>query len=71
MTVKRFVKWAFVSNTVAIRAACFYVAVLMLYKGAVANDITDTLAEDPMELWIALGVSMLLLDRASRWMRPK
>ncbi len=45
-------------------------ALTIMYKIQVANDITHTLAEDPMELWIAIGVSMLLIDQASKWIRP-
>ena len=34
----------------------------LLYKVYVANDLSHTIAQDPMELWIAVALAFLLLD---------
>lgn len=45
----------------------YSIALALLYKGWAANVVSDTLAADPMELWLALGLAWLLMD----WSPPK
>lgn len=41
------------------------IALIIFAKCYAANDLNDTLWSDPMELWIAVGVAVLLIERAS------
>ncbi len=42
------------------------VALGLGYKILVANRVEDTVAQDPMILWVGLGVALLLLDARTR-----
>lgn len=57
--MKRYKKWA----QIAWVWMGAFVAAVLAYKVHVANDLSDTVAGEPMELWIATALVFILLDR--------
>ncbi len=49
--------------TLMFGGACLYIAMCLAYKVSVANEMDLSLADDPFELWISIGVVFLLVDR--------
>lgn len=39
---------------------------ILFYKAWVANDVHTTLAQDPMQNWLAIGIAALLLHSLRR-----
>ena len=48
------------------RLALVGTAAAIYYKIQLLNDLSLTVAEDPLDLWVALGVLLLLLDASVR-----
>jgi len=47
------------------RLSLLSVAIALLVKVFLLNDTSVSFSDDPLELWVALGVAMLLIDRSS------
>lgn len=46
-----------------VRYACAFV---LIYKALVENKISDTVAQDPMEIWIAVSIAILLVSNNAK-----